>query len=140
MLMCAVRESTQRRDRDIRMTDECQGGGCSDPALTTTCLVPSTFKDKAMNRKLLLAAVTLAMTVGTTLSLNAVAAEDNGPKTRAQVYAELEQARADGSFYSLGEGTPRRLTRARLAAQEDQARRARTEAAKTQPLDAPSVR
>ncbi len=77
-----------------------------------------------MNRKQIIAALTLALTAGATFTHNAFAADDNnGAKTRAQVYAELEQARADGSFYSLGEGTPRRLTRARLAEQLAKARR-----------------
>lgn len=81
-----------------------------------------------MNSKQFIAAIIVALTAGTTFTHGAFAADDHQPKTRAQVYAELEAARADGSFYSLGEGTPRRLTRARLAAQEQQALRARAEA------------
>jgi hypothetical protein len=76
-----------------------------------------------------IAAIAVALLTATVFARGALAADDYQPKTRAQVYAELEQARADGSFYSLGEGTPRRLTRARLAAQEEQARRARADAA-----------
>ena len=81
-----------------------------------------------MNIQRFIAAIGVALAAATAFTPSAFAADDNGPKTRAQVYAELEQARADGSFYSLGEGTPRRLTRARLAAQEEQARRARADA------------
>ena len=87
-----------------------------------------------MNRKQFIAAITFALTTGTAFTQHAVAADDNGPKTRAQVYAELEQARADGSFYSGGEGTPRRLTRARLAEQE-KANRAGADAATTRAPD-----
>ena len=83
-----------------------------------------------MNTQRFIAAIGVALAAGAALITgSAFAADDNGPKTRAQVYAELEQARADGSFYSLGEGTPRRLTRARLAVQEEHTRRARAEAA-----------
>jgi hypothetical protein len=81
-----------------------------------------------MNRSRFIAAIAIALTAGTAFVQSAFAADDYQPKTRAQVYAELEQARADGSFYSLGEGTPRRLTRARLAAPEAQAKRAGADA------------
>lgn len=51
--------------------------------------------------------------------------DDAGPKTRAQVLAEYEQARADGSFWiDAGDGTPRGLARARLAEREQRAQRA----------------
>jgi len=61
----------------------------------------------------LLAAAAIALLAGS--SFNALAAEDNSPKTRSQVLAELEQARADGSFYAAGDGTPLGLARARAA-------------------------
>ena len=87
-----------------------------------------------MNAKNLFAALLVTLTVGAGFNQTAVAADDNGPKTRAQVFAELKQARADGSFYSGGEGTPRRQTRARLAEQE-KASRASVEAAGTRGSD-----
>lgn len=79
-----------------------------------------------MNRRKLLAAAAIALSAGS--GFNAVAADVDGPKTRAQVLAELEQARADGSFYAAGDGTPRGLARARLAEQQEKARRARDSA------------
>ena len=91
-----------------------------------------------MNIKTIIAVIGTTLTLGTALTHSAFAADDNGPKTRAQVYAELEQARADGSFYSLGEGTPRRLTRDRLAAKEAQAKRARAEADNARAAGQPS--
>ena len=93
-----------------------------------------------MNSKQFIAAITVALTAGTAFTHGAFAADDNdGEKTRAQVYTELEQARADGNFYSLGEGTPRRLTRARLAAQEAQAKRARADAADARAAGQPTT-
>lgn len=68
-----------------------------------------------MDRKSLLVAATVALLAGS--SFNALA-QVEAPKTRAQVLAELAQARADGSFYAAGDGTPRGLARARLAEQE----------------------
>jgi hypothetical protein len=69
-----------------------------------------------MDRKpLLVAAAAVSLLAGS--SFTALAAQE-GPKTRAQVLAELQQARADGSFYAAGDGTPRGLARARLAEQE----------------------
>lgn len=78
-----------------------------------------------MNRLSVLALALLA-------PLAAVAAD--GPKTRAQVIAEYEQARADGSFWiDAGDGTPRGLARARLAEREQAAQReARALAARRQ--------
>ena len=91
-----------------------------------------------MNSKQVIVAIVVTLTAGAAFNQNAVAADDNGPKTRAQVFAELEQARADGSFYSGGEGTPRRLTRARLAEQE-RASRASADAAGTRATDSMST-
>lgn len=66
-----------------------------------------------MNRKQLIA--TLALVLGAGSSIHALAADADAPKTRAQVIAEIDAARADGSFYAAGDGTPRGLARARLA-------------------------
>lgn len=79
-----------------------------------------------MNNRQRFAAAAIVLLAGS--SFNALAADDNSPKTRAQVLAELEQARADGSFYAAGDGTPRGLARARLAVQQEQERRARAAA------------
>lgn len=76
-----------------------------------------------MNRKQLIAALTLTLTAGSSLHLQA--AEADAPKTRAQVLAEIAPARADGSFYAAGDGTPRGLARARLAERESRERQAR---------------
>lgn len=48
----------------------------------------------------------------------------HGPKTRAQVIVEYEQARADGSLHvENGDGNPRVRARAILAEREQRARR-----------------
>jgi hypothetical protein len=86
-----------------------------------------------MNRKQLIAA--LAVTLTASASFHALAAGKDSPTTRAQVLAELEPARADGSFYAAGDGTPRGLARARLAEQDSRERQARR-AAETQAADA----
>ena len=66
-----------------------------------------------MNR---LSLIVLAALLPAVFATQATAAE---PKTRAQVLAELEQARADGSFWiDAGDGTPRGLARARLVERE----------------------
>jgi hypothetical protein len=91
------------------------------------------------NRLIGAIAIAVALTANIAFAQSATAADEPQPKTRAQVYAELEQARADGSFYSLGEGTPRRLTRARLAAHEALANRDRTESPETRAADRPAV-
>jgi hypothetical protein len=69
-----------------------------------------------MKRKQLIAMLALTLTVGS--SFQTLAAEADAPKTRAQVIAEIAPARADGSFYAGGDGTPRGLARARLAERE----------------------
>ena len=92
-----------------------------------------------MNSNRFITAIALALTAGSAFVQSASAADDYQPKTRAQVYAELEQARADGSFYSLGEGTPRRQTRAHLAAQEAQAKRAAADAADARAAGQPAT-
>lgn len=79
-----------------------------------------------MNRNRLITA--LVVTLATGASFHSLAAEDNAPKTRAQVLAEIEPARADGSFYAAGDGTPRGLARARLADRESRERQARAAA------------
>lgn len=76
-----------------------------------------------MNRKQLIAA--LAFTLAAGASFHTLAAEADAPKTRAQVLAEIAPARADGSFYAAGDGTPRGLARARLAERESRERQAR---------------
>jgi hypothetical protein len=68
-----------------------------------------------MDRKSLLVAATVALLAGSSFT---ALGQVEGPKTRAQVLSELAQARADGSFYAAGDGTPRGLARARLAEQE----------------------
>lgn len=79
-----------------------------------------------MNRNPLLAALVATLTMGT--SFHTLAADSSAPKTRAQVLAEIEPARADGSFYAAGDGTPRGLARARLAERELRERQARAAA------------
>ncbi len=79
-----------------------------------------------MNRNRLIAA--LVVTLASGASFHTLAAEADGPKTRAQVLAEIEPARADGSFYAAGDGTPRGLARARLAERESRERQARAAA------------
>lgn len=79
-----------------------------------------------MNRKQLIAALVVTLTTGA--SFHGLAADNSGPKTRAQVLAEIEPARADGSFYAAGDGTPRGLARARLAERENRERQARAAA------------
>lgn len=77
-----------------------------------------------MNR---LSLVVLAALLPAALVSNAFAAE---PKTRAQVIAEYEQSRADGSFWiDAGDGSPRGLARARLIEREQRAKRAAQELA-----------
>lgn len=73
-----------------------------------------------MNRKQFIA--TLALALGAGSSFHTLAAEADAPKTRAQVIAEIDAARADGSFYAAGDGTPRGLARARLAERDRLAR------------------
>lgn len=69
--------------------------------------------------------IALALLAQVAFAGSAFAADATGPKTRAQVIAEYEQARADGSFYiDAGDGTPRGLARARLAEREQRAREA----------------
>lgn len=82
-----------------------------------------------MNKRQLINALAVVLTAGATFTGNAVAADTIGAKTRTQVIAELEQARADGSFYAAGDGTPRGLARARFAAQEERERRGRADPA-----------
>jgi hypothetical protein len=79
-----------------------------------------------MNRKQLIAALAFTLTAGA--SFHSPAAEADGAKTRAQVLAEIAPARADGSFYAAGDGTPRGLARARLAERESRERQARLDA------------
>lgn len=69
--------------------------------------------------------ITLALFAQAALAGTAFAAEPNdGPKTRTQVIAEYEQARADGSFWiDAGDGNLRGLARAKLAEREQRARR-----------------
>jgi hypothetical protein len=69
--------------------------------------------------------ITLALLAQAAFAGSAFAAGPNdGPKTRAQVIAEYEQARADGSFWiDAGDGTPRGLARAKLAEREQRAKR-----------------
>lgn len=76
-----------------------------------------------MNRKQIIAALAFTLTAGS--SFYTLAAEADAPKTRAQVLAEIAPARADGSFYAAGDGTPRGLARARLAERESRERQAR---------------
>ncbi|MFT3956486.1 MAG: DUF4148 domain-containing protein [Piscinibacter sp.] len=76
-----------------------------------------------MNRKQLIATLALTLTAGS--SFNTLAAESDAPKTRAQVLAEIAPARADGSFYAAGDGTPRGLARARLAERATRAQQER---------------
>ncbi|WP_298826635.1 DUF4148 domain-containing protein [uncultured Piscinibacter sp.] len=76
-----------------------------------------------MTRKQLIVAIALTLTAGS--SFHALAADADGAKTRAQVIAEIAPARADGSFYAGGDGTPRGLARARLAEREARERQAR---------------
>ena len=65
----------------------------------------------------------------------ATAASAGEPKTRAQVLAELEQARADGSFWiDAGDGTPRGLARARLVERELRLQRAAAALAERQEM------
>lgn len=78
-----------------------------------------------MNRRSPLFLAACAAVLSGAASLSAQAADADGPKTRAQVLAELEQARADGSFYAGGDGTPRGLARARLAEQQQKERERR---------------
>ncbi|MBX3605209.1 MAG: DUF4148 domain-containing protein [Piscinibacter sp.] len=68
--------------------------------------------------------IALAVLAQAAIVTSAFAAETTGPKTREQVIAEYEQARADGSFYiDAGDGTPRGLARARLAEREQRSKR-----------------
>lgn len=81
-----------------------------------------------MNTTTRIAAAAIALLGSALLNTPAFAADTS--KTRAQVIAEYEQARADGSFYiDAGDGTPRGLARARLAEREQRERQARTELA-----------
>lgn len=76
--------------------------------------------------------IALALLAQAAFAGSALAADPAGPKTRAQVIAEYEQARADGSFYiDAGDGTPRGLARARLAEREQRARAAQALAEKS---------
>ena len=73
-----------------------------------------------MNRTSLIALAVLAACATTGFA----AEPNNGPKTRAQVIAEFEQARADGSLYvNDGEGNPRVRARTILAERAQRAQR-----------------
>lgn len=69
-----------------------------------------------------LRASALATVMLATLAAAPARAADEAPKTRAQVIAEFERARADGSFHAAGDATPRGLARARLAERAERER------------------
>lgn len=88
-----------------------------------------------MNTQRFLAAAAIALLGQAAFSAAAVAADAAAPKTRAQVLAELEQARADGSLLAGGEGNLHARTRAKIAEYEKRNRQP-TEAVATRPADA----
>lgn len=88
-----------------------------------------------MNRTRFLAAAAIALLGQALLSTAALAGDPAAPKTRAQVRAELEQARADGSLLAGGEGNLHARTRAKIAEYE-QRTRPQAEAVATRPADA----
>lgn len=76
-----------------------------------------------MTRQQLIAAIAFTLTAGS--SIHAMAADNDGPKTREQVLAEIAPAKADGSFYNAGESRPRGLGLARVIERESRERVAR---------------
>jgi hypothetical protein len=74
----------------------------------------------------------MATTLLGSITTTGFAAEaKDAPLTRAQVLAELETARADGSFYAGGDGTLRGLARIRVAEHERRQQERREQAATT---------
>lgn len=85
-----------------------------------------------MNTKTLMIAAALLLN-GAAHAQTTTATAD-APKTRAQVLAELEQARADRSFYAGGDGSPRGLARSIPA---ERLRQAQAQAPRPAAPDAP---
>lgn len=88
-----------------------------------------------MNSTRLLAAAAIALLGQAVFTTAALAGDPAAPKTRAQVRAELEQARADGSLLAGGEGNLHARTRAKIA-QYEQRTQQPADAVAARPADA----